>query len=645
MSLRWVVLLSMAASLPASAQTGIIAPGDNLVTDGVPPISAGLADTVRRYAEFRTASFVDWHPRATEMIISTRFADVAQLHRVQFAGGARTQLTFFPDRVSGASYEPLGGTYVVFRKDIGGGEWYQNYRLDCETGAITLLTDGKSRNTLGVWSKDGKRMAYGSTRRNGKDIDFYTVDPLRPGETRLLAQLNQGESWDVLDWSPGDSLVLGEEQISANRSSLWVFRVPGGEKRQITPGGTADVAYGGGQWSPDGSKIYTTTDREGEFRKLIAIDVKTGKQTPVSGPLRWDVDDFDLSRDGRTMAFTTNEDGISVLHFLNLETGDDKPLRGLPIGVVSGIRWHPDNAHLAFTLSSARGGTDVYVVSMTTSRIERWTFSETGGLRAETFAEPELIHWKSFDGTMLSGFMYRPPESFTGKRPAIVVIHGGPEGQSRPTFRGRDNYYLQEMGVALVYPNVRGSTGYGKSFLAADNGLRREVSYKDLASLLDWIKSQGSLDGDRIMVTGGSYGGHATLAIEAFYSDRIRCAVDRVGMSNLVTFLERTEAYRRDLRRAEYGDERDTTVRAFLQRIAPLNNVGGMKKPLFVIQGKNDPRVPVSESEQIVAALKASNTPVWYLMAKDEGHGFTKKRNSDFEFFSTVEFVRRFLLN
>jgi dipeptidyl aminopeptidase/acylaminoacyl peptidase len=292
---------------------------------------------------------------------------------------------------------------------------------------------------------------------------------------------------------------------------------------------------------------------------------------------------------------------------------------------------------------NAQGPEDVYSLDVATGKLERWTNSETA-VPTKDFPAAELIKWKSFDGKMISGFLYRPPAKFTGKRPVMVVIHGGPEGQSQPLFLGRQNYLLNEMGIALIYPNVRGSTGYGKSFTLLDNGFLREDTYKDINALFDWIGAQPQLEASRVGVTGGSYGGHMTLAISTFYSDRIRCSVDIVGMSNLVTFLEHTEGYRRDLRRAEYGDERDPKMREFLERIAPMNNIEKIKKPMLVVAGKNDPRVPVSESDQIVAALKKEGTPVWYVMAKDEGHGYQKKANQDYQFYATVEFLQEYLL-
>jgi dipeptidyl aminopeptidase/acylaminoacyl peptidase len=329
---------------------------------------------------------------------------------------------------------------------------------------------------------------------------------------------------------------------------------------------------------------------------------------------------------------------------MDAATEKEVKLPKLPAGVYGGLRWHRNGRELGFAVNNARSAGDCYSVDVASGKLERWTTSESA-VKTDTFPEAELVRWKSFDGKMISGFLYKPPAAkFPGKLPVLVNIHGGPEGQSQPTFVGRANYYLNELGIAVIYPNVRGSTGYGKTFSLLDNGFKREDTYKDINALFDWIGTRPDLDAERIAVTGGSYGGHMTLAVSTFYSNRIRCSVDIVGMSNLVTFLEHTEAYRRDLRRVEYGDEREPKMREFLERIAPMNNIEKIKKPMFVIAGKNDPRVPVSESQQIADALKKQGTPVWLLIAKDEGHGYRKKGNQDFQFYATVEFLREYLL-
>jgi len=638
-----LVVLLVTTSL-AGAQTDEFAPGDNLVLESLPKILASLAEEVSRYTEFRYAALSSWHPARREMLISTRFADTRQVHVVKFPGGARTQLTFFKDGAWGASYHPTDDDYFVFNKDVGGNEFYQKYRYDFATGAITLLTDGKSRNTGGAWSTAGDRIAYGSTRRDGQDVDLWVMNPSDPKSDRMVTQL-EGGGWAALDWSPDDKKLLVLEAISANESYLWLVDVATGEKMLITPKGeTEKVAYGGARFSKDGQGIYVTTDRKSEFHRLAYVRLATREHSYLTSHIKWDVDEFQLSWDGKTIAFVTNEDGLGVLHLLDTVTGREKPVPGLPVGIIGDLEWHRDNKDLGFGMESPRSPYDAYSLDVGTGKVERWTTSETGGVNTEDFAEPELVRWKSFDGKMISGFLYRPPARFAGKRPVIINIHGGPEGQARPWFLGEDNYFLNELGISLVFPNVRGSTGYGKTFLTLDNGFRRENSYKDIRTLFDWIKTRPDLDPARIMVTGGSYGGHMTLAVATNYPDRIRCALDVVGPSNLVTFLENTSPYRRDLRRVEYGDERDPKMREFLNRIAPLNNASKITKPLFVVQGGNDPRVPLSESEQIAATVRKNGTPVWYLMAKDEGHGFSKKKNSDFLLYASVLFAKEYLL-
>jgi dipeptidyl aminopeptidase/acylaminoacyl peptidase len=640
--LRLVMVCGL--SIAAFSQSDVVVANENLVVEGIPKIPASLAQTVDRYNNFRGASLDSWDPVKREMLISTRFADTSQVHLVKMPGGARTQLTFYTDRVASAQYPPTKADFFVFSKDIGGGEFFQLYRYDVASGDATLLTDGKSRNTDPIWSYAGDRVAYGSTRRTGNDVDLYVVNPSDPKSDHLLTQL-QGGGWTPLDWSPDGRKILALEGISANESYLWIVDAGSGEKTLLTPkGGDTKIAYNSGRFSKDGKGIYVTTDKDSEFQRLTYIDLASKQYSYLTSQVHWDVDEFDLSYDGRTVAFATNEDGFGVLHLLDTNTRKERPVPGLPKGLISGIAWHKNNRDLGFSISSARSSSDVYSLDVQSGKVERWTFSETGGLNTASFPEPELVHWKSWDGRAIGGFLYRPPAKYAGKRPVIINIHGGPEGQYRPSFAGRWNYFLDELGVAMIAPNVRGSTGYGKTFLALDNGFLREGSYQDINTLLDWIQTQPDLDSSRVMITGGSYGGFMTLAVATNYNDRICCSVDVVGPSNLVTFLEHTSGYRQDLRRVEYGDERDPKMREFLEKIAPANKAKNITKPLFVIAGLNDPRVPVSESQQMVNIVRQNGTPVWWLMAKDEGHGFGKKKNQDYQFDATVMFVKEYLL-
>lgn len=613
----------------------------NLSAEDIPAIPASLMEEIAPYTEFRTAALIDWHPIRREMLISTRFGQAPQIHRVTHPGGARTQLTFYPDRVQGGRYRPDGSSFV-FSKDIGGGEWFQLYDYDTRTGRAALLNDGKSRNVSPVWSRDGVHIAYASTRRNGRDTDIYIAVPAYPAEARMVVEADSG-GWQPEDFSPDGKSLAVVRATSAYEAALFLVDTASGSRTPLSPQ-KAGVSYRQARFSPDGARVYVITNQDSDFEQLAAIETGTHQLTILKPGLKWDVTSFDLTRDGRRLAYIVNENGSDTLHVMDTATRNEVDLPKLPYGSIGDIRWHANGRDLGFTIASARTPSDIYSIDVAAGKLERWTESETGGLDASQFSEPELIRWKSFDGLTISGFLYLPPKRFTGPRPVIVNIHGGPEGQFQPGYLGALNYLLNELGTAIIFPNVRGSTGYGKTFLNLDNGRKREDSVKDIGALLDWIQTRGDLDSKRVMVTGGSYGGYMTLASMTHFNDRFRSAVDVVGISNWITFLEHTEAYRRDLRRVEYGDERDPEMRAFLESISPMNHVGNISKPMFIVAGKNDPRVPYTEGQQMTAAIRAHGVPVWYLLAADEGHGFAKKSNRDFQFAATVMFVRRYLL-
>lgn len=644
MKTRLGLLVLLWCSLSPMASAQFMIPNENLLADGIPNIPASIADVVGNYTNFRTASFQDWHPTRQEMLILTRFADTTQVHQVSMPGGARTQLTFSRESVSSASYDPVAGKFIVFSRGAGGNERFQLYRLDLASGTTTLLTDGKSRNSAGRWSRKGDRIAYTSTRRNGADTDICILNPTDPKSDQLVKEM-AGGGWQVSDWAPGDGSLLLEQYISINESVLYRLDLATRDLKRLTPeSGKEPVAYANGHFSKDGKRLFLTTDRDSEFQQLAILDLETNKISPLGKPVEGDIESFHVSPDERMIAYTVNMGGVGVLSVLDVAQEIARQFKTLPAGSLSRPRWHPRENSLAFGAVSASSPGDVYSFNQDTGKVSRWTQSETGGLVTRDFAEPRLVRWKSFDEHSISGFLYMPPTRFQGKRPVVIDIHGGPESQFRPGYLGRKNYYLQEMGVALLFPNVRGSAGLGKTFLKLDNGLLREGSYRDIGALFDWIAAQPDLDASRVMVTGGSYGGFMTLAVACNYADRIRCAVDIVGISHFATFLKNTESYRRDLRRVEYGDEREPAMLSFMNRIAPLNNVDKMTKPMFIIQGKNDPRVPVTEAEQMVAALKKQGIPVWYLLGKDEGHGFAKKANADYQFFATVRFMEEYLL-
>jgi dipeptidyl aminopeptidase/acylaminoacyl peptidase len=642
-----ILILIFFYAIGAQAQKPkVITPGENLIVKNIPPIPSAIQQEVKKYTESRSAAPVDWHPRKREMLMTTRFGNTNQLHYLTMPLGARKQITFFDEPVGNAVFEPKEGKYFIFSRDAGGNEFGQLYRYDMADGNVVLLSDGgRSQNGNIRWNNKFNLVCFTSTRRNGADRDIYTMDPMNPESVNMIHQVTGG-GWSVSDWAPDDSKLLITQSVSVNESNIFLLDIKTGQRKQITPAQKKEKAvYSGGAFSHDGKHVFFITDQNNEFRRLARMNADGSDIRYITSDIKWDITGFDLDRNRVKMLFTTNENGLSKVYYLELQSLQYRQLNNLPEGQVSSIQWRPGSDEFMFSFSSARNNSDIYTCDLESMKLERWTESELGGIQASSLSEPQLIKWKSFDGLEISGFYYKPSSKFTGKRPVMISIHGGPEGQSRPGFQGRNNYFLEEMGVAIIYPNVRGSTGYGKTFVKLDNGMLRENSVKDIGALLDWIAQQPDLDAERIMVTGGSYGGYMSLAVSVHYADKIRCAVDVVGISNFNTFLKNTEDYRRDLRRVEYGDERDPKMYAFLESISPLNNAEKIKKPLLIVQGGNDPRVPRSEAEQMFTTLNRSGSVVWYLEASDEGHGFRKKENSDFQFFTTVEFMRKFLLN
>lgn len=630
-----------------------VVPNANLRVEGIPPIPAALAAKVAPYTEFRPTGLASWHPVRHELVVAKRARNTAQLFDVRAPLADPVQLTDFAEPVRNGGWWPAKPDVLVFGRDAGGNEQSQLYRLDPGAKEPVLLTDPARTHRPLALNRAHDRLLVASTdvdkaggRRENPTLDVTLVDPLDPAGAKKIATL-PGTGWGDFSFSFDDRRLAMSEFRSVTETYVWVMDLATGERRRVLPAPGADptrtVASTEVSFSRDGRGLFLTTDRDGEFQRASYLDLATGA-LEAFGPANWDVEQLALSRDGRTIAMVVNEAGVGVLRLFDADTRRELPRPQVPIGAVGSVQWHPDSTVLAFNLDSSRSPGDVYVLDVAGNRVSRWTESTVAGLDASRFAVQTPIEWKSFDGRTITGFIARSPAQFTGRRPVMIQIHGGPEGQARPGFLGRWNYYANELGVAIIEPNVRGSIGYGKSFVSLDNGMKREDSVRDVGALLDWIATQPDLDPARVVVAGGSYGGYMSLAVATTYSDRIAGAIDVVGIANFVTFLERTETYRRDLRRVEYGDERDPAMRAFLERISPVNNAAKIGKPLFVAHGKNDPRVPYTEAEQIVEIARRNGTPVWYLLAANEGHGFAKKENADFYYYATIRFLQETVL-
>jgi dipeptidyl aminopeptidase/acylaminoacyl peptidase len=615
----------------------------NLVIEEIPEIPDRVVNQRLKYENVRSAYLYDWIPGGNKILISTRFGDTYQLHIVESPGGTRQQITFFKEPASGASICPDPSREgFLFSKDIGGTELYQLFYFDMKTGNYLMLTDGSSRNGSGLWSNKGDRFAFYTTKRNGKDWDIYIGEIDKPGN--VFPVLEKTGTWVPADWSPDDSRLLIRNFISASESYYFILEIETKELTRIHPT-DAKIAYGGAEWSRDGKGIYLTSDEGSEFQQLKFYDLKSNRFTILTHKIPWDVEGFDLSKDGKYITFVTNEDGIGRIHLLNLKTRKEEKLPEIPVGQIYGLHFNDDGSRLGMVMNTPRTPGDVYVLNIEKKEIIRWTYSEVGGLKTENFVIPELIHFETFDGKMIPAFYFKPKQKGKAPFPVLIHIHGGPESQYRPYFNSTFQYYVSELGLAILAPNVRGSDGYGKSNLKLDNDYKREDSVKDIGKLLDWIKTRPELDASRVVVRGSSYGGYMVLASMTHFNDRLRAGIDIVGISNFVTFLENTKDYRRDLRRVEYGDERDPDMREFLIRISPTTNAHKITKPMFIAQGLNDPRVPVGESEQILEEIRKNGSTAWYLLAKDEGHGFSKKKNRDYFNNSAVLFLERFLLD
>ena len=628
---------------PSSVEGMQPAPGvPTLLQSGLPEIPAGLRERTDQYLNARQAVLADVSDDGGTLLVSTRFASTAQLHVVEMPLGMRTQITFGSEPVTQAKFQPGDTRIVWFLRDVGGGEFFQVYRLDRRTGRAEMLTDGKSRHGALTLSRDGKRVAWSGTQRNGKDTDVYLADTVSPKSGKRVTEAEG--TWSPVEFSPDGARLLVVHERSIQDADLFALEIGSGKLTQLTAKeGNASVVAA--RWSADGKGVYLVTDRWSDFNQLYLLDGKTGKETALAPDLKWDVEDVAVAVDGSRVAFSVNEDGISRLYVLDRHRQAQHI--ALPGNAVIGNLEFPRRRAdvLAVTFQTATQPADVYQVDLRGVRVVRWTRSEVGGLDPSSFVDARLVRYPAGGGAGdMPAFLYKPRNA-SGKLPVVVIWHGGPEGQSRPTFYPLAQLLASELGIAVLLPNVRGSTGYGKAYLAADNGPKREQALWDIAATLDFIARQPDLDASRVGVYGGSYGGYMTLATAAFYGSRVRAAVDVVGISNLVTFLQNTQAYRRDLRRAEYGDERDPAVRAVQERISPLLSVQKIEAELFVQQGYNDPRVPRTEAEQIVKAVRGRGKDVWYLLGMNEGHGFQKKENRDYATAAVALFFQQKLLD
>jgi len=623
-----------------------------LILEDIPEIPEDVFVDLFRYQNVRAAAFRAWSPDGQSVFVSTGFGDVDSIHRVDKPMGARRQLTFYTEPVAGIKRQP-GGSKMVFTRDAGGSEYAQIFLFDPDSGEADLITDGESRNGSTVWDRRGTRLAYQSTRRNGASNDIWIMDPENPDAAAVALESTDGSWWGPAEFSASGSTLLVGNYIGAADSRVHVVDLDSGESTLVAGGEHARSVNYPVAFDDENDGFWLITNQGGEFEQLAWQSGESGsKPEIITADISWNVTGTAISHDRKRLAFTTNEDGRSRVYLLDLKTREYRRVEVIPTGLVYGLTFSPDDRRLAMTLNTTQTPSDTFVLDLDAEPVgygdlTRWTESEVGGLDTTKFRAPELVHYPTFDEIdekprEIPAWIYKPRGR--GPHPVVISIHGGPEGQSRPAFSSTYQMWLDKLGVAVIQPNVRGSRGYGKSYVELDNGFKREDSVKDIGALLDWIETQPDLDKDRVAVFGGSYGGYMVLASAVHYSDRLKAAVDIVGISNFVTFLENTKDYRRDLRRVEYGDERDPAMRAHLESISPLNNTEHIDVPMFIAQGENDPRVPVTEAVQMVEALRADGHTVWYMNALNEGHGYRKRENRDIYQQVTVLFLQKHLV-
>ena len=652
-----ILLLLFTGAVSADEVQRWTANDGQLILEDIPPIPDSLPQTLSRYQNIRSARFAGWTKNSKGIFIKTRFGHVTQLHRVDEPGGARFQLTFGEEPVGEVLRQP-DSNLLALTRDKGGDEFDQVYLLDPENGLMRMLSDGFALNNRMTWDRQGRYLAYRSTRRNGRSSDIWVEDTKSPGPATLALETEDGTLWKPIDFTRNGKKLLIQQFVSVADSRVYVKDLPDGELRLLA--GNADnpssnIATGFDQY--DKAVLFVTNQRDGaaELAK-VSLDSVSANVRPlirfIPSSSNWDITQFVLSPNRKRGAFVSNEGGISRLYLFDPKNLKYRRVNKISMGVISGLRFSPDSKKLGMTLNSARNPIDAFVLSLGKSplsagNLKRWTYSEVGGLDTRKFSKPIPISYPSHiegqeEPIQTPAFVYLPPGD--GPFPVIIHVHGGPENQFRPRFNGDFQMWIDQLGVAIIAPNIRGSLGYGSDYITMDNGYKREAAVRDIGALLDWIAKQPRLDEGRVAVFGASYGGYIALASAVHYSDRLRAAVDRVGISNFVTFLENTQDYRRELRRIEYGDERDPEMRAFLEQISPLNNVDKIKIPLFVQQGKNDPIVPMSESDQMVKALREQGQTVWYMNALNEGHGYDKKENQDMYQQAAFLFLQKYLL-
>lgn len=614
----------------------------DVVTVEVPPLPKAILEKYDYYNANIGNEIVGWKPNTNSLwLLGAGKESPAVLLKDRPLGKEAEEASLLFSYFD--AYPSPNGEYFAYTADEDGKELFQLYLLKTDSKNASQLTDSKYRNVEPLWSKDSKQIVYGTTPPGFQGMQLSVLSIEQPEKKRIIA--TSDTALQSADWSSDNQRIVYIEYLSNySNQLLWQFDFQTGKSRLLTPKPKTEASiYFSPKYSSDGKGLYVISNAQSEFAELSYLDLNNLKLTRISNSIQADIDEFEISPDGKKIVFVSNEKGVSKLYLYDITSKTFSKLDWNKEGVIARLRWNSDSSEIAFRFAWYQSKGDIYSYNIKTKESTLWAKAVSGGFPLDKFTKPELIQWKSFDGLNIQGLLYRPPSSFSGKRPVLIDLHGGPEEQVRPVLDDDFEYFVHELGVAVIRPNVRGSTGYGKNCLSLDDGVKREDATKDVGALLDWIASQSDLDPERVMVRGASYGGYLALTVAAKYSQRLRGAASLVGMTNLATFLRGTARWHKNQRRAEYGDERNPQIRTVLEKASPVRNAKKIKIPLLLTHGAKDPRVPLSESTQLAAAVRKNRTPVWQITVMNEGHGLLS--NFGVHNAATVLFIQKYLLS
>lgn len=632
------ILLQVTFAFLFSVGTHSISAQNNLVTYGLPDsLSIESNPAFKKYkSNIDFPVFMDWNHDNT--ILLNGGSVLYQMKKNNGIIKEKYKMEQTPDFLSPDK------TKFLFLEDQDGNENFQLFLYDIKSKKTSTVTEKGSRSSNPFWKPDGEQILYKSNKRKSSEADLYIRNTLEPYNDKLLLE-NVTDEALIYDWDINSNCILLVKIISENIKQLFHYNITTGSLEEINPQKN-NIAYSNALFLPEKNGYLIVSDEDSEFLQLRFYDLESKTSKNLTSNINWNIDELSLNKSKEYLVFTVNENGSSVLYRMNLKDFSYQKINAVAQGIINGLKINESGNKAAFNFYGSTFRRKVFSYDFKKERLDQYINKNASEKTEVNFVKAQKIMIPAIDANnrayQIPAFIYKPKKE--GKSPVYIDFHGGPEYQALSTFNKWYQYLVNELGIAVIVPNIRGSNGYGKTYMKADDILKRENAVKDVRVLLDWIAEQPDLDKNKVAVFGESYGGFMALSALASNSERIRCGIDVVGISNIVTYLEKTRDYRRDLRRSEFGDERNSEIRDYLLKISPVNNAQKINSPLFIVQGYNDPRVNFEESEKMLESLKKQKKAVWYLGAKNEGHGFHKSENIALQKNAEIAFLKKYLL-